>query len=1227
MVVRYPRWLSALALAAAGLTLNAQAQAPAARFFQADAAARSAAAASPLAARLHHAQSLTLSVSGLRAALATAPPETRTAAPLVLALPLPDGGTARFAVREAPIMAPALAAKFSQIKTYAGVGLDDASASVRLDLTPQGFHAQVLSTKDNSFFIDPARPGDADHYLSFYRRDMDRSAAGPVRPCGFAPTPAARKALNQRLQAAGRPAAALATGAQLRTYRLALANTPEYAVVKGNTVASVMAAEATTVNRVVGVYEKELAVRLVLVASNSQLVFLNATGPRPPVPYSNNDGAAMLAQNQTNIDQLIGSANYDIGHVFSTGGGGIAGLGVVCDNTQKALGVTGSPNPSGDAFDIDYVAHEMGHQFGADHPFNGEGGSCGGGNRNPSTAWEPGSGSTIMAYAGICGSADDLQPNSDPYFHTGSYEQIQDFISTITCGTLTATGNTAPVVTAPASGKTLPVGTPFKLTATATDAQNDALTYSWEELDLGPAGPPRAPQVAGQNVPLFRSFVPQASGTRYFPRLSSLVNNTAVLGERLPAVNRALTFRCTARDEHSGPAGVVGGVDYSSLLTLGVSSTSGPFVVSAPNTAVSWVGGAAQTVTWDVAGTTNAPVSCAAVNIRLSLDGGLTYPTALATGVPNTGSAVVVAPAPASTQTQARVMVEAADNYFFDISNANFTLTTPATGPTITSFSPGGGLAGTVVTILGSNFTGATRVTFNGTTAAVYTVLSATQIRATVPAGATTGPIAVTAPTGTGTSATAFVVAPPPTILSFAPATGYVGSVVTLTGTNFTGATQVTFNGVAAVTYTVNSATQITATVPAGASTGPVGVTTVVSTATSTASFTVVPAPVITSFAPPRGPSGTRVVITGSYFTGTTRVAFNGVAATNFIVNSDTQITATVPAGATTGLISVTSPAGTGTSSTNFEVPPVNDLCANAISLSCGQSVTGTTLLATSTGDPALNSTCGESVDSGGVFYDIVGTGSPITVSTCDAATDYDTKLFVYSGGCGVYTCEGGNDDASTCTNNSTASEVNFRTTLGQHYLVFVSGYGNNAGNFLLTATCVNQPAPTVTSLSPARGAVGTFVTITGTNLTGSTSLTLNGVRINNFTVVNGTTITFTVPAGATTGPVVVTTTGGVSSGATFTVTTGTATAQALPSEFSVWPNPVAGQGALHLKLATATASAQLTLRNVVGQTIATRTFSGAGTELPMSGLAAGTYLLTVQAAGRAPSVQRVVVE
>ncbi|MFD2721837.1 IPT/TIG domain-containing protein [Hymenobacter monticola] len=1217
------RRLGSALLLSLGLSLGAQAQQAAPHFFRADGEAKGAAAASPLSAALYHSQALTLNVAGLRTALATAPAETQVgAAPLVLALPLPNGSTGRFAVREAPVMAPALAAQYPNVKTYAGVGLDDASASVRLDLTPQGFHGQVLAAGGKSFYIDPVTRTDTRHYLAFYKSDMNRTAkaAGPAMTCGFEPTKAELQASAARVAAAtaGTAARVQASGSQLRTYRLAVAATGEYTTFHGGTVAQAQAAIVTTVNRVVGVYEKELAVRLVLVANNSSLIYTDATTD----PYANTSGD--LPANQTNVNAIIGAANYDIGHLVGTGGGGVAGLGVVC-GTSKARGLTGSNSPVGDAFDIDYVAHEMGHQFSGNHPFNGNAGSCGGGNRNANTAWEPGSGTTIMAYAGICGTANDLQPHSDPTFHTGNYQEMRAFIDGTTCSTASATGNTAPVVTAPASGKTLPISTPFKLTATATDAENDALTYMWEELDLGPQQAPNAAQVANSNVPLFRSFVPLTSGTRYFPRITDLVNNTTVIGERLPTVTRSLNFRCTARDEHVGPAGTIGGVDYSPTVSLSVTSAAGPFVVQSPNTAVSWIGGAAQTVTWDVANTVAAPVSCTLVNIRLSLDGGLTYPTVLAANVPNNGSAVVVAPSPATAETQARIMVEAADNYFFDISNANFTITPPAVGPTITSFTPGGGLAGTVVTILGSNFTGATAVSFNGTPATNFTVVSATQLTATVAAGTTTGAITITTPVGTATSAMPFIVGAPPTITSFTPTSGAVGSTVVITGTNFTGATQVTFNGTIATTLTVNSATQVTVTVPAGATTGVIGLTAPTGTTASTAVFTVIPAPTITSFTPAFGRPGTVVTITGTNFTGATQVTFNGTAATTFTVVSATQITVTVPAGATTGFIGVTALGGPGTSTTVFTVPVLaNDLCADAIAVTCGQTVTGTTVGATTASDPT-GSCGGETVDGGGVFYSIVGTGRAITVSTCATATRFDTKLFVYRGACGTFICVGSNDDAN-CAARATASAVTFNSTLGTTYYVMVGGYGTATGAFALNVSCV-PPAPVVTSLSPVSGPVGTTVTVTGTDFSNATSVTINGQNVSNLVVVNATTITFTVPTNASTGNVVVTTPGGASNGTLFTVTVISSTANAAKSEFSVWPNPVAGKGALHVKLAVPAASATLTLYNVLGQVVSTRSFGGSGTEVPTAGLASGTYLLSVQTPGRAPSIQRVVVE
>ena len=1069
------RRLGTLLLATLGLALGAHGQQrPAASFFRADGA--TAARTTGLA----RAQALTLDEAGLRAALATAPPESRAgAAPLVLALPRPDGSTARFALREAPVMEPALAARYPQLKTYAGVGLDDATATVRLDLSPQGFHAQVLAGSSQSFLIDPASPTDTRHGLSYYRKDV-KPATGNAASCGFTATPAEEQASAGRV-AAWRAAGGNRTqlsGAQLRTYRLALTCTPEYAVLKGNTLATVLAAEVAILNRLVGIFERELSIRFVLVANNDQITFLSGIGPQPVPALSNLDKFAMLGQSQLNTDRIIGSANYDLGHTLCvSNSGGVAYVGILCNSGYKAGGVSDES--------LNIIAHEMGHQLGAYHSFN-----TNDANRTAATAWEPGSGVTIMSYCGLFGSADDAQGQAEEIYHTGSYEQMQAVISANTCGTSTATDNTAPVVTAPASGKTLPLNTPFKLTATATDANNDPLTYSWEELDLGPAGNLTMPQVTGETPPLFRTWLPTTSSTRYFPRLSELVNNTVAPGERLPTVARTLKFRCTARDAHSGAAGVVGGIDYSALVNLSVSAAAGPFLVTAPNTALTWTGGTTQTVTWSVAGTTAAPVSCALVNLRLSLDGGLSYPLLLAANVANSGSASITVPNVASTM--ARLMVEAADNYFFDISNANFTLT-PGPGPGITSFTPVRGPVGTVVTITGTNFTGATAVAFNGTAASAFTVVSATSLTATVAAGSTSGLLTVTTPLGTANSATPFLVGSPPTITSFTPVSGPVATTVTLTGTNFLGATLVTLNGAPVPTFTVNSATQITLTVPNGATTGLLAVTTPLGTGTSATVFTVPLLPAISSFTPIQGPVSTVVVLTGTNFTGATQVGFNGISAAVFTVNSATRITATVPAGALTGPLSVTTPAGTAVSGDTFTVIPPPVLTA----LSPATGVVGTVVALTGT---ALTGATTVTFTSGG------GTATPAPAGFVVASSTSVTGARVPA------------------------------TLVPGTYTVTVTTPGglSNSLPFSVLPYTVG-PAPTITSFTPLSGTVGALVTLNGTGLNFTTQVTFGGSSGNvagSGFVVNaaGTQITgIAVPSGAITGPLTVTTPNGTS--------------------------------------------------------------------------------------------------
>ncbi|MSU57338.1 MAG: hypothetical protein EXS35_04010 [Pedosphaera sp.] len=615
-------------------------------------------------------KSFQLNHGQLRKFLDAAPNEKAHSArtsPAIITLPMPDGTFARFRFVAAPVMAPELAARYPEIKTYQGQGIEDPAASLRFDVTPAGFHAQVLSPS-GAVYIDPAFRGDNGLHTSYYKRDYVR--ADDFR-CEV-PTDAATAGRGTD----GSTAVAMATpmdlersGGNLRTYRLACAADGEYTAFHGGTVAAGLAAVVTAVNRVSGVYETELAIRLVLVGNNDLIIYTNSATD----PYSNSSGSTMLNQNQSTLDFVIGSANYDIGHVFSTGGGGIAGLGVVC-GSSKARGVTGNTAPVGDSFWVDYVAHEMGHQFGGNHTFNSTTSNCGGANRNASTAYEQGSGSTIMAYAGICG-GDDLQPHSDPYFHAASFDDILAFTTTgsgNSCAVITSTGNTAPTVSA-GTTNTIPQNTPFTLTASGSDPNGDSLTFSWEERDLGATTTVSAPD--NGSSPLFRSWNPTSSPSRTVPRLSDLLNNTLAVGEVMATTTRTMNFRVTARDNRAGGGGV-----NTADTQVNVTATAGPFLVTSHNSGGTFSG--VQTVTWNVAGTTNAPVSTPNVNILLSTDGGLTFPIALTTNTPNDGSQLVVLPN--LTTSTARLKVEAAGNIFFDIGNANFAMVSTTPVPLIT---------------------------------------------------------------------------------------------------------------------------------------------------------------------------------------------------------------------------------------------------------------------------------------------------------------------------------------------------------------------------------------------------------------------------------------------------------------------------------------------------------------------------------------------------------------
>jgi hypothetical protein len=596
----------------------------------------------------------------------------------ILELPMPDGTYARFRIEHSPIVEPGLAEKYPELaQTYRGQGIDDPSATVRFDLLSSGFHSMILSPR-GVVFVDPYAQGDTENYVSYYKENLKRSAQFSCefeRANEFSTSLSNKKgSFRTFVPEVAALSPAVSSGATLRTYRLALAATGEYTAVSGGTVASALAAQVLIMNRVNGVYERELATRMIIVANNDQVIYTSGASD----PYTNTNGTTMLGQNQTNLDTVIGTANYDIGHVFSTGGGGVATVANVC-RTSKARGVTGLPDPTGDGFSIDFVAHEMGHQFGADHTFNGVGGFCDSGSRNAATAFEPGSAITIMGYAGTC-DAQDLAAHSIDTFHFSSLDEIIAYSQLgqgNSCAVAAATNNTPPAISVVGgSAFNVPKQTPFTLTASATDANGDTLTYDWQEFDLG-ALTAAMPNVDTDSArPIFRVYSPVSSPSRTFPSMQFILNNGNVppattdgflTGESLPSRTRNMTFQVIARDNRAGGGGI-----NTATATVAVDGASGPFTVTSPNSPETVFAGQNKTITWDVNNTNISPVNAANVKISLSTDGGLTFPTVITASTPNNGSFNWAVPA--MNTTQARIKIEAVGNIFFDISNTNFTM-------------------------------------------------------------------------------------------------------------------------------------------------------------------------------------------------------------------------------------------------------------------------------------------------------------------------------------------------------------------------------------------------------------------------------------------------------------------------------------------------------------------------------------------------------------------------
>ncbi|MFE3869743.1 reprolysin-like metallopeptidase [Flavobacterium sp. ZS1P70] len=582
----------------------------------------------------------------------------------IISFPNADGKLERYRIFESSNMDPALAAKYPEIKSYVGNGIDNPTSSIYFSTSPLGIQTMAINADKSAVFIEPYTK-DLSAYVVY--KKSDKVASLSKFECTIIAN--AKKDLKNN-SLLNRPNA---DDGNLRTFRLAQSVTGEYTTYFGGTKALALAAINNTMTRVNGVFEKDFGVHMNLIANNDLLIYTTASTD----PYSASASKANWNQElQTNLTNVIGSANYDIGHLFGgDGGGGNAGcIGCVCKNPTTAVplgkgsGYTspGDGIPQGDNFDIDYVAHEMGHQFGGNHTFTQS-------NEGTGAQMEPGSGSTIMGYAGI--TALDVQPHSDPFFHAISIQQVTNYVKTTTCQTTTLTGNAVPTASA-GLDYTIPKSTPFMLTGAGTDANGDIITYQWEEMDNGTTS--AAPSATKTTGPNFRSYNPSTSTVRYFPTMSSVLTGatttagTELTVEALSSVARTLNFRLTVRDNHAG-----GPANNSDDAIITVNATAGPFTVSAPNTAVSYVGGSSQTITWNVAGTTANGVNTANVDILLSTDGGTTFPVTLLAATPNDGTQAVTIPNTAGTLN--RIMVKGTNHIFFDVSNTNFAITAGST--------------------------------------------------------------------------------------------------------------------------------------------------------------------------------------------------------------------------------------------------------------------------------------------------------------------------------------------------------------------------------------------------------------------------------------------------------------------------------------------------------------------------------------------------------------------
>ena len=603
-------------------------------------------------------------IHSLKSRLSQAPHERLGISDTTIDLPLPDGGVATFVLMTSPVMEPGLMQKFPDIQTYRVVDKTQPQNTGRLDFTSRGFRGMFRYNGD-MVFVEPVEDQSGYHtyfesdYVALEQEDPSEDFTCEVDEHDvdnkFTPKPQQKSSFDTPQK--------ISLGENLRVYRMAVATTGEYTQdLGGGTVEGGLAAVVTAINRVNVFFEADVAVRFTLIDNNDALIF---TDPATD-PFPENTSGGILEQSHTVIVDGVGVESFDIGHVFGDNGGGIASRPSVCSENFKGRGVTGTNlGRSSEVRFINVLAHEMGHQFSAHHSFNGSTDSCAN-QRSTVANIEPHSGTTFMSYIGICG-AENVAESRGRFFHNFSMTQITDYIADSngggSCGSLLPTSNTGPVNDAGADG-TIPMSTPFTLSGQASDADGDGLLHIWEQVDSGTPNADADDFADEGTRALFRSFVPNPSLSRTFPQLERVLAGDRVIGEVLPSTDRDLTFRMTTRD------GLGGVADDERIIS--VTTAAGPFTIETP-AAASIEAGVAHTVTWDVANTSAAPVSCELVNLSLSTDGGNSFTQTLAASTPNDGTETVVFPN--VTTSTGRLRASCTTQPFFAINDADFMMT------------------------------------------------------------------------------------------------------------------------------------------------------------------------------------------------------------------------------------------------------------------------------------------------------------------------------------------------------------------------------------------------------------------------------------------------------------------------------------------------------------------------------------------------------------------------